>query len=323
MPNIQIRGENVDIDIEAELRQFDWGYRAKWSSNKLIAASPYRYDKSPSFFVNLDGPYAGTWKDSGAYDAEYESGGFVKLLAFLRNETYEETEDYLLDTYAWRGDVETITIRPPNLRIAKPFKALPEAIITQATSRYLLARGIGSRTQELYGVGYGRQKGFTAIPWRKPNGALANVKYRATRGKLFFYEKGAHPIRRLVWGIDAVNRLNIRTAALCEAEIDGMSWTEASGGEILGLATGGVTFTDWQADIIKRSPIERLILAGDADKAGRKFNEVVAAKLAGFVELLTADYGEYKDANERWRSMGNIGEVKTTENRLLKLEMSI
>lgn len=310
MPNVTIRGQTVDVDIELELRNFDWDYRARWSTDKLIAASPFRYDNTPSFFVNLDGEYAGCWGDSGYYDEDWKSGGFVKLLAFLRQETYEETEDYLLGEYGWSGDMETLTIKPPRLRINQPFRPLAEALVTPAHSRYLEARGLGSRVQELYGVGYGKQRGFTAIPWRTASGQLANVKYRATRGKVFFYEKGAHSIRRLVWGIDVANRLQARTAALCEAEIDGMSWTEATKGEVIGLAAGGVTFTDEQADIIKRSSIERLVLAGDNDKAGRKFNEVVVAKLAGHVELMQADYGEFKDANDRWRKKGAVGELQ-------------
>lgn len=296
MPSIKIRGQTVAVDIEAELREFDWGYRARWLPEKLIAASPFRYDKTPSFFVNLDGPYAGTWKDSGAYDAEWESGGFVKLLAFLRNETYEETAEYLIEKYG-AHDTDELKLRLPKLKMPEgPPKLLPESIVMPAISQYLLRRGIDEDTQRLYGVGYGRYKGFTAIPWHLPNGKLGNVKYRATRGKTFFYERNAYPIRRLVWGLDVVNRLNAKRAALCEAETDAMTWTAS--GLAYGIATGGVTFTDEQADLIKRSSIEELILAGDNDKAGRKFNEAVKRSLKGYVRLYEVDYGEKKDANE-------------------------
>jgi hypothetical protein len=265
---------------------------------------------------------AGVWGDSGYYDEAYKSGGFVKLLAFLRQETWEETEDYLLGEYR-QFDSESIKLRAPTLRIAETFRPLAESIVQPATSRYLESRAIGASTQALYGVGRGRYERFTAIPWRKPKGDLANVKYRATRGKTFFYEKGAHPIRKLVWGLDVAHRLGLRTAALNEAEIDGMSWTEASEGTIAGLAAGGVTFTDEQADLIKRSPIERLILAGDNDKAGRKFNEVVAAKLSGHVELWTVDYGAAKDANEVLKQMGEITGIQRLENRLLRVSRSV
>lgn len=294
MANIKIRGQTVDIDVEEELRQFDWGYRARWTSDKLIAASPFRYDKSPSFFVNLDGHYAGTWKDSGAYDSDWESGGFVKLLAFLRNESYEETEDYLIGVYGWRPE-DVVKLPTVSFSLPKQFKPLSESLIERNISPYLLKRGINSGVQQTVGVGKGRYRNFTAIPWRLPDGRLANVKYRATRGKTFFYEQGGWPIRKLVWGADLVHKLKPPSVVLCEAEIDAMTWWSAGQAAI---AVGGVTFTSEQADIIKRLPVEYLILGGDNDKAGRKFNEIVTDKLWRYMRLKTVDYSPYKDANE-------------------------
>lgn len=302
MPTINIRGHDVDVDIEAELKQYDWGYRAQWSSNKLIAPSPFRYDRTPSFFVNLDGEYAGTWGDSGYYDEEWASGNFVKLLAFMRQESYEETEEYLIDTYGFINAVDRVTgevrIKAPKIKQRRQYRPLDESLVTPAVSRYLLKRGIPAEIQALYKTGYGKHRGFTAIPWRRADGALANVKYRATRGKTFFYERGGWPIRQSVWGIDVVTKERTRTAVLCEAEIDAMTWSAAGDGELRGLAAGGVNFTEAQADIIRRSPIKRLILGGDNDKAGRKFNEQAARMLKGHVELMTVNYGDKKDANE-------------------------
>ncbi|MEK3887303.1 toprim domain-containing protein [Bacillus sp. FSL K6-3431] len=304
MPNVKIRSHTVDIDVEGELRNYDWT-RPRWNSDKLIAASPFRYDNTPSFYVNLEGKYAGVWGDSGAYNEDYASGGFVKLLAFLRQETYEETESYLLTEYGRIEPGATLKMPPIKLTLPRKFEALPESTVTPATSQYLLRRGITEEVQAIYGTGYGKQHGFTAIPWRKPNGDLANVKYRATRGKLFFYEKGAHPIRQLVYGIDVIHQLGIRTAAICEAEIDAMSYAVTS--EVYGIAAGGVTFTEAQADIVKRSPIETLLLAGDNDKAGAKFNREVKRLLRGHVRFKDVDYNAYKDANEVLKASGANG----------------
>src|SRR5690554_2251318 len=122
MPIIRIQGVEIDINIREELSQFDW-IRPKWTSDKLIAASPFTYDRTPSFFVNLDGEYAGTWADSGAYDADYASGNFAKLLAFLRDETYEETCEYLFEIYApstFVGEhieVPSVEVKPSKRRI--------------------------------------------------------------------------------------------------------------------------------------------------------------------------------------------------------------
>src|SRR5690606_16214319 len=109
--------------------------------------------------------------------------------------------------------------------------------------------------------------------------------------------KNGMPRRKLVYGIDVVKRLNGRKAALCEAPIDALSWYEATGGEVVGIATGGVTISDEQAEMIKRSSIESIILAGDNDKAGAKFNSECERKLRGYVRLARADYGSKKDAN--------------------------
>lgn len=316
MCGIKVRDQTIDIDIETELREFDWT-RDRWTSDKLQAASPFRYDSHPSFFVNLTGEYAGTWADSGAYTEEWSSGNFVKLLAFLRQETYEETEDYLLGEYGLPTLGETLKLRLPALKLPEPIEPLLESIVTPATSRYLLSRGIGADTQAMYGVGYGKQFGFCALPWRLPSGELANVMYRATRGKIFFYERGGMPRRMLLFGIDVVHRTGGRVAALCEAPIDALSWYEASGGEIVGIAAGGVTLSQEQADLIKRSPIETIILAGDNDKAGEKFNSEIERKLRGYVRLVRIDYGMHKDANESIGVLSKI--VEETSSKICKI----
>lgn len=311
MPEIKVRDQTLDIDIETELREFDW-HKPRWTSDKLQAASPFRTESTPSFFVNLDGEYAGTWADLGAFDSDWASGNFVKLLAFLRQETYEETEEYLLETYGIPDSRERLILRLPTLKLPEPIEYLPEDLVTAAISPYLERRGIGGEAQEAYGIGYGRQKGFTALPWRTADGLLANVMYRSTRGKLFYYERGGWPRRRLLYGIDVVKRLNGRRAALCEAPIDALSWYEATGGNIVGLAAGGVTLSTEQADLIKRSSIEELIIGGDNDEAGAKFNEMVEQKLRGHVKLLRVDYGNHKDANESIEILSEIATENTS-----------
>src|SRR5699024_9967546 len=117
MPIIKIQGVEMDVDIRGELEEFSW-VRQRWSESKLMAALPFRHDRVPSFTVTLYVEYAGTFVDSGAYDADYESGNFPKLLAFLRDETYEETCDYLFEIYApneeskTRLEVPEVSLKP-------------------------------------------------------------------------------------------------------------------------------------------------------------------------------------------------------------------
>lgn len=292
---LSIRNQTLQVDYRSELEAYEWT-RPRWTHDKLIAASPFRYDNTPSFFVNLE---SGGWGDSGAYDTEYERGNFVKLLAFLRNETLEEAEDYLLETYGV-ADASLRQLIAPHLRPSESFRKLPESIVEPAISPYLTARGISEEVQRIAGVGRSSHQRFVAIPWRKPDGTLANVKYRATRGKTFFYESGVYPVRRLVWGADSVTQAD--RIVVCEAEIDAMSWRTAG---IQAVAIGGVSLSVWQADILRRLPCDSLVLAGDNDKAGRKFNEVARRTLKG-VRVSEIEYGTlaHKDANEILREEG-------------------
>jgi DNA primase len=314
MSSIRIRGVALDIDVRSELEKFTW-HRAKWSSDKLIAGSPFRYDKSPSFFVNLSGEYAGCWGDSGAYDQEWASGNLVKLLSFLRNETYEETEEYLRDEFGWPDDTsETVTIRPVRLRIQRARQSLSTDILAKYTEdySYMKKRGISERVQRQMGVLYDSQQNSAVIPWRLANGVLANVKYRKTYGKTFWYAKDAWPIRQLVYGIEKAQQVTI----ICEAEIDAMSWMEAG---YSAVAVGGASFNGWKRDLILRSPIEELIIATDNDKAGGKLRREIEEAMRGHLCVRHAYVcGESKDANEALMKYG----VETLRESVEKSERS-
>jgi DNA primase len=288
----------VAVDIREELEQYNW-IRPKWSNDKLIAASPFRYDKSPSFFVNITGQYAGCWGDSGAYDSDWASGNFTKLLSFLRNETYEETEEYLIGEYGIPDNqTDLVTLRPVSLRIQRVRQLLSADILAQYTEdyTYLLNRGISERVQRQMDVLYDSRGKAAVIPWRLADGRLANVKYRKIYGKTFYYVKGGRPIRELVYGIGSAEA----TTVICEAEIDALSWKTAG---VAAIAVGGASFNSWKRDVILRSPIEELIIATDNDKAGGKLRREIESAMKGHVRLRHAyvcggDSGAAKDANE-------------------------
>jgi DNA primase len=301
VPTIKIRSHSVDVDVRTELEQFNWT-RPKWSADKLIAASPFRYDKSPSFFVTFTGEYAGTWGDSGAYDAEWASGNFTKLLAFLRNETYEETEEYLLGEYGRQDDQsETVALRPISLVIQRNRQPLNADILAKYTEdfSYLKKRGISEETQRQMGVLYDRESRAAVIPWRSANKCLENVKFRTVYGKTFWYYKDGRPIRELIYGIEQAQP----TTIICEAEIDAMSWMEAG---YAAVAVGGASFNGWKRDLLLRSPVEEIIIATDNDKAGGKLRREIEEAMKGHVRVrqayvcdgvLEEKLGGAKDAN--------------------------
>lgn len=298
MPTLILNGRHVDVDVRYELEQFEWT-RPTWTADRLLAASPFRYDRTPSFYVYLEdtaSAKAGYWGDSGAYDAEFARGGFVKLLAFLRAETEDETVDYLLETYAPTAKDGRLTLRLPKLKaVAKP-EPLPESLLADVQAGpndYLTGRGISVEVQREAGVGL--VGNAVAIPWRLPNGRLANVKYRSTRGKSFWYVKGGWPIRDLVYGMDLVYAQRLRHAVICEAEIDAMAWRSVG---VPAIGTGGSAFNLKKADIITQSPIEYLTVVTDNDKAGDKLRAAIERYLNGKVRLAHGYITEVKDANE-------------------------
>lgn len=312
MAYVKIRDQSVNIDIHEELEAFEWE-RARWSHDKLIAASPFRYDKSPSFFVNLDGEYAGCWGDSGAYDDEWKSGGIVKLLAFLRNETVEEVTEYLTYKYADFSENSDKRLILPKMRVKGGYIYLSRDTIIRQQSPYLTKRGISADIQLQAGVGKSRHYGFVAIPWHSPDGRLANVKYRATRGKMFFYEKYSTPISALIYGADLYVK-STDDLIVCEAEIDALSWRTAG---FNAVAVGGVAFTDKQRSILARLPFNRLLIAGDNDKAGQAFNaRVVSAMQGRDLAVLEWRQSRWKDANDVLVNKGVGGLVATHEQAI-------
>ncbi|MGG7220941.1 toprim domain-containing protein [Bacillus sp. ATD] len=298
MPTLILNGRHVDVDIRYELEQFEWT-RPTWTEDRLLAASPFRYDRTPSFYVYLEdtpSAKAGYWGDSGAYDAEFARGGFVKLLSFLRAETEEETVDYLLETYAPTAKDGRLTLRLPKLKAVSKPEPLSESLLADVQAGpndYLTGRGISAEVQREAGVGI--VGNAVAIPWRLPNGRLANLKYRSTRGKAFWYVKGGWPIRDLVYGIDLVYAKRLRRAVICEAEIDAMAWRSVG---VPAIGTGGSAFNLKKADIITQSPIEYLTVVTDNDKAGDKLRAAIERYLNGKVRLAHGYITEVKDANE-------------------------
>src|SRR5699024_4689949 len=311
---IKIRGQELLVDIEVELAAYHFN-NARWQVGKLIASSPFRQDRAPSFFVNLEGEYAGTWGDSGAYDDEYSKGNFVKLIALLNGMAYEDAERYLLDKYgatmAHKPD-EPIRLKTPKLATKQaPIKPINNPV-TPAISPYLSRRGISADVQIKHGIGYNEAyPGYTAMPIRTAAGEVANVFYRRSSftDKRFFYEQGGAPRGRLLFGAHVVGDV----AILCEGIIDAMSWETAG---FSALAVGGARLSRDQAEIIKRSRARKIYISGDNDEQGRMFNRQATELLRGYKELCTIDYGEYKDANEALMQEGVNYLYKIAENAI-------
>lgn len=287
----------INVDIRAELEEFPW-INAIWSDTKLIAASPFRYERHPSFAVLLQ---HGGWRDWGATDPDFQTGGFVKLLAFLRDETYEETVSYLRAKYG-DGPVhigDEVTLSIPRLALEEPrITRINDSVLDRYRFRspYLGRRGISEPIQQLLRIGYDKQRRAVTIPWFNPDGSLGNIKYRLTDSKTFWYERGARPIREMIYGIDVIYSRRINRAAIVEAEIDALTLMSAG---MPAIATGGTAFNAAKRDLILRSPIEDIVLFRDNDAAGRAWRNRIVTELRRKIGVSIALVPtQYKDVNE-------------------------
>ena len=320
---ITIRGPNgieheLPIDVRAELEDYEW-HKAEWHPDKLNAASPFRYERNPSFAVIFE---HGGWRDYGAEDDAWTSGSFQRLLSFLRQETYEETADYLLAKYGDNDNPDEITLRIPKL--AAPIaifrnKRLPADYLRKYTfdPTYLKSRSISEITQRYLDVRYDTKRRAVVIPWHNPDGSIANVKFRKTESKAFWYAGKARPIREMLYGIHIAYNRMIRKAAIVEAEIDALTLMSAG---IYAIATGGTAFNRAKAELILRSPIEELTIYRDNDKAGRSWRNAIVRELSGKIDVkLAAVPAKYKDVNEAvmagWDvKSGNLRKIRTFPN---------
>ena len=277
----------MKVDVREELEKFDWK-RARWSPEKLIACSPFRDERRPSFYVWLEDTEhasAGMWQDSGSFDPEWSRGGFVKLLAFLRQETQDDTVEYLLEEYA-SGYVpeEKMQLKPhPKFGFDKPDHMDMSALEPLKWRHpYLERRGISERIQRVNRVGYDKERRAISIAWVDARGRLITIKYRKVDDKVFWYDERGADITKHLFGMNIIYAHKPKEAVLVEAEIDAM-WLMECG--IFAIATGNKYFNKARAELIVKSSIERLIIGRDNDEAGKEMRDKVVNFLEGRVTL--------------------------------------
>jgi len=269
MTLVWVGNQRIDVDLEEELNQFHWE-RERWTDEKLTACSPFRYDKSPSFFVNLTDigtlEISGSWKDSGGGT----SGNFTELMAHLMDTDYESALEYLLERYAPVAYEEAKKLHP--WKDIKEFKPLHK--VSGTTSTYLLNRGISFETQlRLNSI---LVSDHVSFDWCNPMGEIMARKYRRTDSKVFSYEKDGYRINQCLFGIDQVYSSKATTLWICEAEIDALTVWENG---YASVALGGSSISDRQAEMILQSGVQRIVIASDNDKAGKDLSKKIQKKL--------------------------------------------
>lgn len=287
----------VDVDFEAELRAYDW-VRPSWRDDKLIACSPFREEAHPSFAVTYS--KGGVFIDSGG-DGEFRSGGFIKLLSWLRNETFTETREYLLEKYHILGfrDSDDLELSFDGWDVKrKEVEVVPKEVLEQFayTHPYMeRRRGIEEIYQRALMIGYDREKKAVSIPIFDKYGGLVNIKFRSVTSKVFWYY-GKNPVRDHLYLLDLVSKKGSKRVFLVESEIDAITLFKNG---FPAIAVMGSSMTKKQKRLILDSGIKTLVLACDNDKAGERLARSIYKELGGLICVETMNFPEkYKDVND-------------------------
>lgn len=317
---IRVRGIEVPVDWELELAPYmnhfrDWRIRG----NKLQACSPFRYEQHPSFAINLDSL---VWIDSGSPTDLYHKGNFVSLLAYLRQEEYQDTEVYLFQAYhIMLEDVEALQLKMDLQQESTVeatyewFKDFPQL---QFRHSYLARRGITKEVQRLFCIGFDKEHHAVAMPWFNSDKKVINVKFRSILYKQFFYLQDGQLTRNYVYGLPQCKALGYKDVVIVESEIDCMYlWSNG----IPAVAMGHAGINKNQIQLMLNAGIETVTFASDNDEAGERFRNEMRKKLPKLFTCYELEIPYmYKDVNEiPQRELKQLQENR----RISKIELSI
>lgn len=294
---MKVKGHEIEVDVLEELEGFNW-YKPKKHVNEFQACSPFRDERNPSFYINLE---TGLWVDHGAESDNWKKGNLVSLLSFLHNITYEEAEDFLLEKYnVVISDVAGLEL---NINIQMDTKA-PKTFTREELKpylfrekKYLLSRGVSEDIQKKFVVGYCKEQQAVAFFWLDAfSGKCVNVKFRSTRGKHFFYARGGQPVRNHVFGLYQAIQDHCEKVYIVESEIDALFlWSNG----IPAIALGGSYLSPEQKRKLLLSGINTFVIATDNDAAGERIRLSLVKELSGYVQLKQITLPNYaKDVNE-------------------------
>ena len=294
---MKVRNVEVPINIWAELEPYldHFGdYRIR--GDKLQACSPFRYERHPSFAVNLEN---GTWIDSGSPTDLYHKGNFVALLAYLRQEEYQDTEEYLFQAYhIMLEDTERLQLKidlQQESTVGVTYEWFKDFPQLQFRHPYLLKRGITKEVQGLFCIGFDKEHEAIAMPWFNSDKKVINVKFRSIRYKQFFYLQDGQLTRNYVYGLPQCKALGYKDVAIVESEIDCMYlWSNS----IPAVAMGHAGINKNQIQLLLNAGIETVTFASDNDEAGERFRVEMRKKLPKLFTCYELEIPYmYKDVN--------------------------
>ena len=319
---MRIRNIEVPVNIWAELEPYldHFGdYRIR--GDKLQACSPFRYERHPSFAVNLEN---GTWIDSGSPTDLYHKGNFVALLAYLRQEEYQDTEEYLFQAYhIMLEDTERLQLKidlQQESTVGVTYEWFKDFPQLQFRHPYLLKRGVTKEVQRLFCIGFDKEHEAVAMPWFNSDKKVINVKFRSIRYKQFFYLQDGQLTRNYVYGLPQCKALGYKDVAIVESEIDCMYlWSNG----IPAVAMGHAGINKNQIQLLLNAGIETVTFASDNDEAGERFRVEMRKKLPKLFTCYELEIPYmYKDVNDiPQRELKQLQENRRLSNISLSIRL--
>lgn len=298
----------IHVDIQSYLERFEWEH-AKWTEDRLIAASPFRSDSHPSFFVNYNNDWAGTWGDSGTGD----SGNFIQLVAELHDTDYETAFEMLKEEF-WIRPYEAPSI---SVKIGVKKEKSIFDIPVHNPSPYLLGRGISEETQQLYRTSEDEYK--VCLPYINGMGLATTLKYRRTDSKDFFYEAGNNHLKSMLFGYHAIYVKLPKTVVICEAEIDAMTAYEMG---FVGISLGAANLIENQVELIKKVGLDNIIIGTDNDTKGNLAAEEIDQAFWKTHKLFRYEMPDGYDLNQYWQEFKKAPPIrKISEPKLLRRKL--
>ena len=299
-------------ELEPYMDQFQ---NVRIRGDELISSSPFREDTSPSFSLNLE---TGLWIDFGSVDDLWGKGNFIKLMAFLSGEHYEDVlERYQQYHISRLSDIDKFEL---NIKLD-----LPEEYRTfdlnnfdywRYKSDYLNNRGITDKAQSAFRIGYDHGNKAIAIPYHDIDGKVINIKFRKVSRKQFYYLPDGQAIGNHVYGLHMIKRAKATKAFVVESEIDCLYlW----GYGIPAVAMGSANMSKRQEELLDLSPLTDLVLAFDNDPAGRRVTRNAQNRLSGKYGLQKLQFPQNcKDVNDIPKN-----KIKSQELSLIDLSLLV
>lgn len=278
---MMIRGVTMAVDVREEVAAYlDQFKRATDKGTHINSCSPFRDDNHPSFYLYYEdtaSAKAGYWGDHAADDEEFVRGTFLKLFAFLRNESEDETFQYLNEKYGTDAPADISRLQ---LRSNRVFESFGKAVRMSHTAlfdqyvqtcrqdfskalAYMQGRHIAEKAFNESGLG--QNGNALAIPWFDGRGNMITVKFRDMDNKKFWYIKGGKDITDELFGLDAIYGKDIVKLYIVESEIDAI-YLRSLGYDAVAL--GNKAMTRNRADVLRKVKFEELHIIPDNDEAG-------------------------------------------------------